>query len=184
MMNLQVKTLKVPIFIPFKKCWQYFQDSSYGDNCKDCLVFKKQLEVCFPGKKIGSLECLQRCDTCQYYIETYFARIQFIHQISLPAAVYKGFHIWGGNSHLAKLCGIQQQDLPGVGIEQICHFDSLETVISNINRRMLGILSTPSRYSVFLKNNESGKIKAHFSVYPLNEPSEAFLVLAEQEEKG
>ena len=173
---------KGPNFRTVQKCWQYYQETSHGSNCKDCIVFNNQLEVCFPSKKDGSLECSQRCDACQYYLETYFTRIQFIHQISFPVAVYKGFNIWGANNHWVELCGIQGQDLPGIGIEKIYHSDSLKTAISNIKKRTLSVSLVSVEDNVFLKNKEHGKIKVRISTYPLNEPSGAFLILAEKEE--
>lgn len=169
-----------PHFRAHQTCWEYFQGTDHGDNCKDCPVFEKQLEVCFPGKKLGALVCSHRCDTCRFYLEIYFPRMQFIHQISLPAAVYKGFHIWGGNSRWAELCGIQDMDIPGIGVEELCHPDSLEEVISNVKKRALGISSVPGSYNIFLKNRERGKLRVRLSVYALDEPPEAFLVIAEQ----
>lgn len=173
-----------PCCRPFQDCWQYFQDTANGHNCKECLVLKNMLTICFTGKTVGSLECSQQCTKCQYYLETYFPRIQFIHQISFPAAVYKDFHIWGGNSRWAELCGFKESDLPGMGVEHIFHPDSLETVISNIKRRTLGDPSVKTTYNVFFKNSENGKSGAQIYEYPLDNPSGTFLIFAELEREG
>ena len=50
------------------------------------------------------LECSD-CLSCRYYMETYFPRIQFVHQFGMPAAVFKDLYLWGGNSQCAELCG-------------------------------------------------------------------------------
>ncbi len=171
-------------FKTIQRCWQYFQGEPHGNTCHNCIVFKNNLEICFPGKRMDSLECSNQCHECHYYLETYLPRIQFIHQISIPAAVYQDFYIWGGNSFWAALCGVQEKNLLGIGIEEIFHPDSLETLISNLKKRELEVSSVPRSYKIFLKNNEHRKLQVDFSVYPLKEPSNAFLVLAEQEEKG
>ena len=168
-----------PYFRTVQNCWQYWQGRSNGHDCKECTVFKNQLEVCFTAQASSSSSCSKTCFKCQYYLETYLLRIQFIHQINYPAAVYKGLHLWGGNRSWAKLCEVQESDLPGMSVERAVHHDSLAQVISNIRRRALGDLAIPRTYNIFLKNNKSGKLKVRVAVYPLSEPSGANLLLAE-----
>jgi excisionase family DNA binding protein len=171
-----------PFFRSFQNCWLYWQGTAYGKNCKGCAVFKNHLNVCFTVKGSGSLCGSKRCDECQYYQETYLPRIQFIYQIDLPAAVYMDFCFWGGNRKWAQLCEVQEKDLIGMGLEHVVHPDSLETVISDSKRRALGDPDVPGTFTIFMKNNRSGKLKVRNSVYPLNDPAGTFLLLAEPEE--
>ena len=67
----------------------------------------------------------------------------------------------------------------GMGIEKICHPDSLEKVISSNKKRALGDLSAPRTEYIFLKNSKYNRIEVQIGVYPLNEPSGAWLLLAE-----
>ena len=112
-----------PDIMDFTNCWQYFRGSAHGHDCDHCLVFKKMVETCFcfTSRANGSSQCANRCHDCTYYMETYLSKIQFIHQISSPAAITKDFYLWGGNTPWAKLCGVSEGDLPGIGIEQIFH---------------------------------------------------------------
>ncbi len=147
----------------------------------DCLVFKNRVETCFTGKGVGSLECSTDCLDCKYYLETYLPKIQFIHQISSPAAISKDFYLWGGNKPWAELCGVGEGDLPGMGIEQVFHPNSLEMIIAGIKKRILGDPSVTKSYRTFLKNDEKSKIAVQISDYGLNDPAEALLILATRE---
>ncbi len=168
-----------PYFRAVQNCWQYCKDSPHGLNCKDCTVFMNQLEVCFIARNAGPLNCPRSCHECRYYMEIYLPRIQFVHQINLPAAIYKGFEVWGGNRAWAELCEVEEKDLPGIGIEHVVHPDSIEKVISIVKQRALGNPSVPRTYSIYLKGTQKQKVKVRISSYPLNEPAGSFLVLAE-----
>jgi len=164
----------------FQNCWQYFKDVTDGHDCNNCFVFKKRVETCFTSRGTGSGECTTDCHDCKYYIETYLPRIQFIHQISSPAAISKDFYLWGGNKPWAELCGVSERDLPGMGIEQVFHADSLEVVIAGIKKSIFGDPSATKSHRVFFKNDEKGKIPAQISVYGLDDPPEGLLILANQ----
>ena len=164
----------------FPNCWQYFRGAPDRHNCNNCLVSKNRVEICFTGKETGSPRCPADCPDCKYYMETYLPKIQFTHRISSPAAISKGFYIWGGNRLFAKLCGVDEKDLPGMGVEQVFHPDSLEMIISDIKKRSLGDPSVNKSYSVFFKNHERGKIAAEISIYGLDDPPEGLLILANQ----
>ena len=97
----------------------------------------------------------------------------------MPAAVIKDLYFWCGNSKWAELCEVQKKDLVGLGIEEIVHPSSLESVISRAKRRLLGDFDIPEKCSLNLKNRQSGKISVHVGVYPLIEPEGAFLILVE-----
>lgn len=165
----------------FQNCWQYFDGTAEGRDCNNCIVFKNKVEPCFTGKDTGSLGCLTDCPDCKYYIETYLPKVQFIHRISSPAAISRGFYLWGGNNPWAKLCGVGERNLPGMGIEQVFHPDSLPMIIAGIKKRILGDPSVPKSYKIFFKNDEKGKIAVHISVYGLDDPAEGLLILAEPE---
>jgi excisionase family DNA binding protein len=169
------------LFRKARNCWQYWQGTSHGKSCEECMVFKNRLDVCFVAKDSKVSHCVRACDECHFYMQFYLPRIQFIYQIDLPAAVYKDFYIWGGNGHFAQLCEIPEKDLIGMGIEHIVHADSLETVILNAKKRALGDPRVPKVYGVYLKNSQKGKLKVRVVVCPLREPSGAYFIFAEQE---
>lgn len=176
------KNFRGPYFRAVQNCWHYWQDSAHGRHCKNCAVFVNQVEVCFTAKEISSLNCSGSCYECRYYTEIYLPRIQFVHQIDLPAAVYKGFELWGGNRAWAELCEVEEKDLPGMGIEQVVHPDSIEMVISFVKKRALGNPSVPRTYTMFLKSSQNVRLSVRISVYPLNEPAGTYLILAESNE--
>jgi excisionase family DNA binding protein len=165
-----------PIFKSFQNCWQYWNGSEHGRKCQDCIAFRNQLEACFTIKDSGLLGCSE-CSDCQYYIDTYLHRIQFVHQIDMPAAVFKGLYLWGGNSQCAEICSVQMKDLVGMGIERIVHADSLPKVIESLRKLALGKPETKEDCSIWVKNYRQRSIKIRVSVYPLSEPGTAFLAL-------
>jgi hypothetical protein len=52
-------------------------------------------------------------------------------------------------------------------------------MISNNKKRALGDHSVPRTDNIFLKNSKLTKIEVQIAIYPLNEPSGAWLLLAE-----
>ena len=167
----------------FTKCWEYFKGTGDRHECDQCLVFTTRVEPCFTNKKTTSFECSSACLDCGYYMKTYLPSIKFIHQISCPAAVLKDFYLWGGNRAWAELCGIGGRDLPGMRIEQIFHPESLEKFIPRIKKETLRNPSVTKSYDTFFKHAEKGRIAVHVSVYGLDDPAEALLILAEPEEQ-
>ncbi len=164
-----------------QNCWQYFDGAPEAHDCNNCIVFKNKVEICFTVKEIDSFVCATNCVHCKYYVETYLPKMQFIHRISSPAAISKGLYLWGGNNPWAELCGVDERDLPGMGIEQVFHADSLEMIIAGIKKRTLGDPSVTKSYRTFFKNDAKGKVAVSISVYGLNDPGEALLILAEPE---
>lgn len=162
----------------FRNCWQYFKDVTDGHNCNDCFVFKKRLKPCFASRGPGPLECSTDCLECEYYMETYLSKIRLIQKISSPAAISKDFYLWGGNKPWAELCGVNERNLPGMGIEQVFHADSLGMVIAGIKKRIFGDPLVPKLHRVFFKKDEKDKIPAQISVYGLDDPPEGLLILA------
>ena len=102
-----------------------------------------------------------------------------LYQIKSPAAVYQGLHVWEANDKFTELCGLSQNDLPGIGIENVFHHESLETVLSNIRRRALEDPDVPTTYSVYLKRGTHGKAKADVAIYRLEEPAKTNLIIVE-----
>ncbi|MGD2270502.1 MAG: excisionase family DNA-binding protein [Desulfobacterales bacterium] len=172
-----------PIFRSIPNCWQYFEDKVFPKECENCTVFKKQLNVCFIGKESSALHCNGQCVRCEYYHEVYRPRIEFIHQIDFPAAIYKDLYFWAGNKRWAEICEVKVEDLTGMGIEKVYHPDSLETIISNNKKRELGDPLAPRIDRIFLKSSKFGRREVMISVYPLLEPSGSWLLLAESEQK-
>jgi excisionase family DNA binding protein len=165
-----------PIFRSFQNCWQHFEGSRHVRNCGECIAFKNQLEACFSARDSGQLRCSE-CYQCSYYLETINPRIQFIHQINMPAAVIKDFHLWGGNEHCAELCEVQPRDLVGMAIEKIVHANSLAKIIGAIRKMMLGNLAFENSCRIYVYNSQDGRRKIQVSIYPLREPEGVFLVL-------
>jgi excisionase family DNA binding protein len=100
--QLEKQNLNQPVFRTFQNCWRHFQDHSHGLNCEQCIVFKNRLQICFSARNSGKLSCLGHCETCSYYQDTYYPRLQFIHQFDTPAAVVKDLYFWAGNLEMAK----------------------------------------------------------------------------------
>ena len=165
-----------PIFKSYQNCWQYWSGTDHGERCPGCIAFKNQLQACFTVKDSGLLGCAD-CNTCRYYIETILRRIQFVHQIELPAAVIKDLYLWGGNSSCAEICGVSQEELVGMGIEKIVHAHSLPKVIESIRKFALGEPAVKEDCIISIKNDWESPRKVRVSVYLLHEPANAFLVL-------
>ena len=166
------------IFKSFQNCWQYWHGSEHGRECHNCIAFKNQLQACFTVKDSGLPGCTE-CDTCRYYLETFSPRIQLIHQLALPAAVFKDLHLWGGNSLCADVCRVAQKDLVGMGIEKIVHASSLAKVIEKVRQMALGETTVGDKCSIYVNMGVEGRQKIHVWVYPLIEPAGTFLVLGD-----
>lgn len=158
-----------PVFRRMIPCWKFWKDTRHGLKCKDCVVSENELLTCFSAKESSKFGCRNECANCQYYQEIYLPRIRFLYQIGYPAAVIKDLQFWGCNHKWAELCGVSTNELPGMGIEQVIHTDSLEKMISNIKKINLGEPVSVS-IDIFLKNRLRGKIVASVSFMPLIEP--------------
>ena len=183
-LELQDENLRGPIFKSFQHCWEYWQGREPERSCEACVAFKRRVEVCFTAKNIKESKCAKECDLCQYYVEIFLPKIHFVNQIEAPAAVIKDLYFWCGNSKWARLCGIRKKDLIGLGIEEIVHPSSLETMISRAKRRFLGDFEIPEKFILNLKNRRTDKVAVLVSVYPLSEPEGAFLILVESIEQA
>ena len=117
------------------------------------------------------------CSTCRYYQEFYLHRIQFVHQIDVPAAVFKDLYLWGGNCLCADLCGVAQKDLIGMGLEKIVYSGSLPKVIEAIRKMALGRPGVKEDCNIFINNRPHGSREVLISIYALQEPAMTYLVL-------
>lgn len=168
-----------PHFRTIQHCWDYFQSTNHLNGCRDCAVYKNKLDVCFVGRDAASTYCRGQCGDCRYFQETFLPRLQLVHQLALPAAVYKDFYLWCGNRKWARIIGCAERDLIGLGIEQVFHPDSLRVVMASFKKRALGDPAAPGVDDVFLTNERNEKIALSISVYPLVEPAGAWLLLGE-----
>ena len=165
-----------PVFRSFQHCWQHWHGSAHAQNCDNCIALKQKMPACFTARDSGLLKC-SACDQCRYYLETFYPKIQFIHQISVPAAVFKDFHIWGGNTHFAELCDVQSKKLVGMGIEKIVHANSLAKIIEAIRKMALSDVVFEKSCHITVNASRKGRRKIQVSVFPLREPNGVFLVL-------
>ena len=177
--ELAGEKLTGPYFRTIQNCWEYFNKKTGTKNCEHCTVFKNQLDVCFIGRESSTMNELATCNECEYYKDTYYTRIEFIHQLDFPATIYKDLYFWGANKKWAEMCEVKERDLVGMGLEKVIHPDSLETVISNNKRRALGDPMAPRTTQLFLKNSKLDKLEVKIAVYPLTEPAGTWLMLAE-----
>lgn len=168
-----------PHFRTIQKCWDYFRSRDLLNGCRACAVFKNQLEACFVGKDSSATFCQGQCGDCRYFQETFLPRIQLVHQLDMPAAVYKDFHFWGGNEAWARVVGRVEKELIGLGIENIFHRDSLGVVMASFKKRALGDPSVPRTDAVYVMNARHEKVALTISAYPLVEPAGAWLLLGE-----
>jgi excisionase family DNA binding protein len=169
---------RAPVFKSFQNCWHYFQDKGGGHRCEGCAVFRRQADDCFSIRGSGAAGCPEGCRSCRYYLEMFVARFGFIHQIELPAAVYKGLNLWGGNREWAALCGIAEDGLIGLGIERIVHHSSLAVVISALKRIELGKSDGAVAETVYFTTPQQESRPVHLWTAPLREPEGSFLMLA------
>ncbi|MCU0560758.1 MAG: helix-turn-helix domain-containing protein [Desulfobacterales bacterium] len=167
-----------PIFKTFQSCWTFWGGNGSGHVCEQCTAFRRQIEDCFRARDSGQSGCPQTCRECRYYHETFLARFQFIHQISVPAAVFRDLSIWGGNPAWAALCDLPEESLIGIGIEKIIHPQSLPAVISTLKRMSLEEKAGGATGPIFINARQRGKRAVDAWVIPLLEPEGALLLLA------
>lgn len=170
----------LPRFRPTRPCWEFFQREIRDQDCQSCPVHTNHLEVCFSVKRYSPAVCNGRdCRKCRYYLETYLPRIQFIHQIDLPAAVYGDFFIYAANRKMLDLCGLSDVGEIGKGLEEVVDPEFLPIAISHAKRRLAGDPKLPRSYRVPIKNSSHGRVEASVTMFPLSDPKGAFLVLGE-----
>jgi excisionase family DNA binding protein len=172
------------IFKTIEPCWDYFQETPHGNGCKDCRIFQKRLGVCFINRGFRIPNCSGDCYECTYFRDIYLPRIQMVHQIAIPAFIYKDFHFWGGNEGGAELCGLEVDEILGMGVEKLIHRDSLGFMLHEF--RMLGLnkLESFNTFTIYFKNRNRDKIEVKAIFSPLHDPEGAWLVLANRKKKS
>jgi len=168
-----------PIFKSFHHCYDYWQTRDHGKQCQYCIALKNQIKACFTARNSRFSKCSKACGRCQYYIEIFLPRIHFVHQINMPAAVIKDLYFWCGNTQLEQLCEVEKKGLIGMGIEQVVHRSSLESVISGIKQSVMELSQVSETCRIYIKNSQREKLEIRVTVYPLVEPEGAFLVMAD-----
>jgi len=158
-----------PVLTSFQRCWEFWGESRYSENCAECMVFANKIDHCFSARR-------KKCPGCRYFREYVHPRIGFIHQIDQPLAVCKRLCFWAGNKSFAKLCGLQPNDLIGLGFEKVFHADSLGIVIAGFKKYALGGSGQEATYKTFL-TSDSLKKEIRISVHSLNNPEQTFLIL-------
>lgn len=76
----------------------------------------------------------------------------------MPAVIYRDLAIWGANPGWAKLCGFDESQLIGMGMENVVHAESLEDLIADSRNRSMGAPDVPLSYQLSLKHPAQGKI--------------------------
>jgi excisionase family DNA binding protein len=167
-----------PLFKSFRSCWTYWQADGKEHRCSGCIAFKRQVQECFCVRPNGSCGCPEPCRQCRYFQEMFAARFQFIHQIDFPTAVFKGLSLWGGNAGWAELCGVAEDSLIGLGVENFVAPSSLAAVISVFKRAALGENAGQIPGLVVITTPRQEKRAVSAWVFPLRDPPGSNLMLA------
>jgi excisionase family DNA binding protein len=173
-----------PLFAMHKPCWETGHGDPGGTPCRDCLVFQRGLDLCLSARGSSEIHCPTPCIQCRYYQDVLFPKIQFVHQIEAPAVVVKDLFLLAANGAFADICGLKPEDIPGLGIEHTTHPDSLPKVLANARKRNLNDREVPRNYHIFVRTKDNDRAPACVAVYPLNEPSGAYLVVGEETADG
>ncbi len=164
-------------------CWEYYEGTHHGRECKKCGILHNRLIYCFIGRRLDNFNCPQNCYKCEYFAKTYLPRIQIVHQIVTPAFVYKEFYFLGANSSGARLCGFDAGEILGMGVEELVHRDSLESLLHEFRTIGLKPLEPSGPFTIYLKSRNQEKVGVKALLYPLHEPENAWLVLANSGKK-
>jgi hypothetical protein len=160
-------------------CCRSVQTEATGNHCIECPVYKRGVEPCFTYRA-GSTTCSpDKCRDCAFYRNVIYPWIKFIHQLEMPAAVYKDLFLWGATSHFESLCELTKGQAIGYGSECLVHPDSMEMVISFAKGRSLGHQQIPKHYESTFKTKENGLRNVSITIVPSIEPLGTFLVIAD-----
>lgn len=168
-----------PYFRSFLMCWEYWRGSNSKHQCQFCPVFYNQLDACFTLAE-GNVFCSsEKCADCQYYLDIYYPKLQFIEQLERPAIVAKDLYVWAVNRKQSEFFGLTPKEMLGMGIERMLDSASIEMVIAYAKRRRFDDSGVPSHFHAYLKGESNRRVKVYFSVAPLNQPMNAFLVIGD-----
>ncbi len=167
-----------PAFGTFRPCWEYWEGEAHGRRCAHCIVRERRIADCFSLHPGGNAACPEGCRDCRYFDAMIAARMQFIHQIATPAAVFKGLTLWGGNAAWAELCGRPAERLTGIGLETILHPRALAVLVGLLKKAEAGLTLGPVPEPLTILTPQGGERPVAAALYPLSEPEDAFLWLA------
>ena len=169
-----------PSFRKSKACWEFWNETNTNTVCNNCIVFVNQTSECFT---VSEGECPQKaCHHCQYFLEIYYPKIQMIYQFNLPAAITKDLYFWGANEEFAKLCGVKEHLLVGLGIERVVHPDSLQLAVSLFKKSAWGNTNASKECNLFLKRGNRKKIEVRIATYSLkNSPGVSLVLMTPRE---
>jgi excisionase family DNA binding protein len=167
-----------PVFKSFKNCWEVPRAGDERHECGSCMTYQGQVDDCFCMRGDAASNCPYPCHACRYYQDMFLSRIRFIHQIGMPAAVFKGLYFWGGNSDWSALCGFPEEKLIGLGIEKIIHPTSLVVVISSFKKFNLARHQEMTSSRIFINTGPNEKRAVDTWVLPLREPRHTSLLVA------
>jgi excisionase family DNA binding protein len=165
------------LFKSFRPCWEYWKPDA-GHQCSRCLAFRRRVEECFCIDDPAARACPVACGECRYFREMVGARIQFVHQIDCPAAVFKGLALWGANAAWGANCRLPEDGLAGAGLETMVHPSALGALIAAFKRVGLGEKGVLVPGPVFPGETRSDTGRMAAWVFPLREPEDTRLVLA------
>jgi excisionase family DNA binding protein len=167
-----------PVFKSFKHCWQFHGENDGQHDCANCSSFQRQIDDCFCMRGDAAANCPYPCQACRYYRDVFLSRIRFIHQIGMPAAVFKGLYFWGANAAWAELCGLPGEKLIGLGVERVIHPSSLVVVISSFKRINVARQRSLTSSRIFVNTEPHGKQAIDTWILPLSEPEHTSLIVA------
>lgn len=166
-------------FRPFQNCWDYWSNDPHGKECGDCGVYQHQIDACFTVTHNQNQRCSIACSKCSYFYDHYVPYTAFIHQMAIPAAIYKDLYIWSGNKAWADLCGLQREELIGIGVEEFIHPESIKIIINYNKQIQQGDISEVLKSPVSFERKNGRKIRVYLSISPLKRPSGTWLATAE-----
>ncbi len=169
---------QLPAFGTFRPCWEYWEEDPSGHRCARCVVHERRIADCFSLRPSGAAACPGSCRDCRYFRAMVAVRLQFIHQIAAPAAVFKGLTLWGGNAAWAELCGLPAERLTGLGLETILHPRSLAVLVGLLKKAEAGLSPGSFPEPLCIVTPAGGERPVAAALYPLREPEGATLWLA------
>jgi len=168
----------LPAFGTFRPCWEYWEEDPSGHRCARCVVHERRIADCFSLRPSGAVACPGSCRDCRYFRAMVAVRLQFIHQIAAPAAVFKGLTLWGGNEAWAELCGLPAERLTGLGLETILHPRSLAVLVGLLKKAEAGLSPGSFPEPLCIVTPAGGERPVAAALYLLREPEGATLWLA------
>ena len=108
----------------------------------------------------------------------YWPSVQMVNFFEYPAGICKDFYLLGANRQFAQMCGLAEEQLVGLGMENIVHHDSIGELIGFLRAKALGDATSDARM-FYLSNPNKDKIKAKLFVFPLKQITGSLVLLAE-----